>query len=55
MNDTAKIAVLQRKVSVEGTCSDRFAGVREAFVHNLDTGQDIGATPAERIHAHAPQ
>jgi CubicO group peptidase (beta-lactamase class C family) len=46
MSGTDNIAVLQRKVIVEGTCRDQFAAVREAFVHNLETGQDIGASVA---------
>src|SRR5262245_30910807 len=41
LEDIGKVTVLQRKVAIEGTCSDRFAPVREAFAHNLETGQDI--------------
>ena len=37
---------VQAKVEVRGTCSDRFAPVREAFTLNLETGQDIGASVA---------
>jgi CubicO group peptidase (beta-lactamase class C family) len=37
---------VQSKVQIEGTCSDRFASVYEAFAHNLATGQDIGASVA---------
>jgi len=34
--------VIQHKGRIEGTCSDRFASVREAFAYNLGSGQDIG-------------
>ena len=37
---------VQAKVEVRGTCSDRFAPIREAFTLNLETGQDIGASVA---------
>jgi CubicO group peptidase (beta-lactamase class C family) len=37
---------IQSKAQVEGRCSDRFAPVREAFAHNLESGQDIGASVA---------
>jgi CubicO group peptidase (beta-lactamase class C family) len=40
------IAVQQPKIEVNGTCHDRFAPVREAFAHNLETCQDIGASVA---------
>ncbi|NTU79058.1 MAG: beta-lactamase family protein [Chloroflexales bacterium] len=40
------IAVLHTKVEIKGTCSPRFSAVREAFAHNLDSGQDIGASVA---------
>jgi CubicO group peptidase (beta-lactamase class C family) len=32
--------------NVEGACEDRFQGVRDALVHSLDTGADIGASVA---------
>jgi CubicO group peptidase (beta-lactamase class C family) len=38
--------VIQAKGQIEGTCSDRFAAVREAFASNLGSGQDIGASVA---------
>lgn len=40
------VAVLSPKVQIQGTCSDEFAPVRATFVHNLETGQDIGASVA---------
>lgn len=46
MSDVRDIVVLQRKVVIDGTCNERFAAVREAFAHNLETGQDIGASVA---------
>src|SRR5262245_3910883 len=46
MKDIEKAAVVQRKVRIEGSCGDRFEPVREAFSHNLETGQDIGASVA---------
>jgi CubicO group peptidase (beta-lactamase class C family) len=39
-------AVQRPKVDIKGTCSSQFNAVREAFAHNLDTGQDIGASVA---------
>ena len=30
---------IQAKGSIEGTCSDGFAAVREAFAYNLNSGQ----------------
>jgi CubicO group peptidase (beta-lactamase class C family) len=44
MSAIEEIAVLQRKIEIQGTCADRFASVRDAFAHNLETGQDIGAS-----------
>ena len=38
--------VIQAKGQIEGSCSDRFAAVREAFAYNLGSGQDIGASVA---------
>lgn len=32
--------------AIEGTCSDRYAAVREAFADNLSSSQDIGASVA---------
>jgi CubicO group peptidase (beta-lactamase class C family) len=46
MRAMENIPVLHTKVEVHGTCDERFAPVREAFRHNLDTGQDIGAAIA---------
>jgi CubicO group peptidase (beta-lactamase class C family) len=46
MKHIEQITVLQRKVRIDGKCSERFALVREAFTHNLETGQDIGASVA---------
>jgi hypothetical protein len=46
------IAVQQPKIEVNGTCHDRFAPVREAFAHNLETCQDIGASVARSIPRH---
>ncbi len=39
-------AVMHAKVEIKGTCSERFAPVREAFAHNLESGQDVGASVA---------
>jgi CubicO group peptidase (beta-lactamase class C family) len=39
-------AVLRSKVEIHGTCSHQFTPVREAFAHNLDSAQDIGASVA---------
>src|SRR5215510_2285658 len=38
--------VIQAKGQIEGTCSDRFATVREAFAYNLGSCQDVGASVA---------
>jgi CubicO group peptidase (beta-lactamase class C family) len=46
MKGDENVVVLPPKVAINGTCSDRFAPVREAFAHNLETGQDIGASVA---------
>jgi CubicO group peptidase (beta-lactamase class C family) len=46
MKANDNIAVLHTKVEIHGTCDDQFTPVREAFSHNLDTGQDIGASVA---------
>lgn len=46
MTGIDKVVVLPAKVQVQGTCSDEFAPVRAAFTHNLETGQDIGASVA---------
>jgi len=43
---TMEAAVLRVKVAVNGTCSERFTPVRDAFEHNLTSGQDIGASVA---------
>lgn len=48
-----EIAVLPPKVRIEGTCTDRFAPVREAFTHNLCTGQDVGASVAVFVDGEA--
>ena len=39
-------AVQTQKVEVKGTCSTQFSPVREAFAHNLETGQDTGGSVA---------
>ena len=31
---------------VQGTCDERFAGVRDIFQRNLDSGADVGASVA---------
>ena len=46
MSTIEDITVLPTKVDIHGTCHDQFALVREAFAHNLNTGQDIGASVA---------
>jgi len=46
MTGIDEVVVLPAKVQVQGTCSDEFAPVRAAFTHNLETGQDIGASVA---------
>jgi CubicO group peptidase (beta-lactamase class C family) len=46
VTDSAKAPAMQLKAPVAGTCDERFSGVREAFSHNLETGQDIGASVA---------
>ena len=33
-------------VQVQGTCDERFAGVRDAFAANFDQGLDVGASVA---------
>jgi CubicO group peptidase (beta-lactamase class C family) len=40
------VDVFRPKVQIQGTCSDEFAPVRAVFAHNLETGQDIGASVA---------
>ena len=47
------IAVFHTKVEVHGTCSDRFRPVRDAFTHNLNTSQDIGASVAVFVDGEA--
>ena len=45
MEGIKDIAVQHTKAEIRGTCSDPFTPVREAFAHNLDTGQLLaGAT-----------
>jgi CubicO group peptidase (beta-lactamase class C family) len=46
MQTIENVAVLHTKVEIHGSCSDRFAAVREVFKQQLDTGQDIGAAVA---------
>jgi CubicO group peptidase (beta-lactamase class C family) len=46
MSTIENVAVLAPKVEIQGTCHDQFSPVREAFAHNLNTGQDIGASVA---------
>jgi len=46
MTDIKDATNVQSKVRIEGTCSDRFAPVRQAFALNLESGQDIGASVA---------
>ena len=36
-------------VDVHGFCDEKFAGVREAFAANLESGADVGATFAATI------
>jgi CubicO group peptidase (beta-lactamase class C family) len=50
---TTDIAVQQSKVQINGTCNERFEPVRDAFVHNLATCQDIGASVAVFIDGEA--
>ena len=38
--------VIQAKGRIEGTCHERFGGVRDAFAYNLGSGQDVGASVA---------
>ncbi|MCH8260826.1 MAG: hypothetical protein IIC46_11540 [Planctomycetes bacterium] len=28
---------------IQGYCDDRFSAVKDAFAHNLDSGEDLGA------------
>jgi len=46
MSVIAELSAVQRKIEIRGTCADRFAPVRDAFAHNLETCQDIGASVA---------
>lgn len=46
MRGVEDAVVLAPKVHVHGTCSARFAPVREAFLHSLETGLDVGASVA---------
>jgi hypothetical protein len=46
MEGIENVAAMVAKVEVQGTCSDQFSAVRDAFTRNLDTGQDIGASVA---------
>jgi CubicO group peptidase (beta-lactamase class C family) len=46
-------SALQSKVQIHGTCHDRFAPVRDAFLFNLETGQDIGASVAVFVDGEA--
>ena len=39
----------QPDTEIHGTCSDRFARVRDAFIDHLTSGQDIGASVAVLI------
>ena len=36
-------------MEVHGTCDDRFSGVRDAFVHNFETGLELGASAAVTV------
>src|SRR5262245_46570731 len=40
------IPAFQHKVDVDGVCIEQFSRVRDAFRHNLDTAQDVGASVA---------
>jgi len=53
MKAADNVAVLPDKIGVHGTCDDRFTPVLEAFKHNLDTGQDIGASVAVFVDGEA--
>jgi hypothetical protein len=53
MKGIEQAVAVQTKVEVHGSCSDQFAPVREAFVHNLETCQDIGASVAVFIDGEA--
>ena len=46
MQGLEQAVVLQPKDEIHGICSDRFTPVREAFLHNLRTCQDLGASVA---------
>jgi CubicO group peptidase (beta-lactamase class C family) len=46
MKGIEEAVVLAAKVAVHGTCTEQFAPVQEAFLHNLETGLDIGASVA---------
>jgi len=46
MRAMENIDVLPSKVSVQGACAAGWGAVRDAFAHNLDTGQDVGAAVA---------
>jgi hypothetical protein len=46
MKGIEDVSAVHKKVEVEGTCRVRFSPVRDAFTHNVDTGQDIGASVA---------
>jgi hypothetical protein len=42
--DPARLGQHQPDVEIHGTCADRFARVRDAFIDLLTSGQDIGAS-----------
>lgn len=53
MSGIEGILALPSKVQVHGTCHERFAPVRDAFAHNLETAQDIGASVAVFVDGEA--
>ena len=46
MSGITEILALPPKIQVHRPCDERFAPVRDAFAHNLETAQDIGASVA---------
>jgi len=46
MQGIENVPAVHQKIEIKGTCSKRFEAVREAFKHNLDTAQDVGASVA---------
>lgn len=46
MRGLEEALVLPSKTPVQGTCAEPFGPVRDAFLHNLETGLDIGASVA---------